>query len=80
MKSTFCLTCLACVIVGMLVGQHQTAAQQKAVPNVVKWEYKMAFNGSVPVIVTEKALNELGKDGWELVTVSDAGYFKRPKQ
>ena len=34
---------------------------------VEKWEYKMI--GGQKEIVTEKEMNDLGDDGWELVSV-----------
>lgn len=56
-----------------------------------KWEYYVAgFNVQAGEELVTKALNELGKKGWELVAVADAGdpdsslhwqycYFKREK-
>jgi hypothetical protein len=47
----------------------------------MKWEYKLELN------LEEKELNDLGQEGWELVSVSPCGkdhsytgfFFKRPK-
>jgi hypothetical protein len=77
---------------------HESLAQEKgraAFPPLPKWEYKvMALGGDDQA--TEKELNKLGDEGWELVgtpgvTSSTAGsggtvstkvrlIFKRPKQ
>ena len=59
-------------------------------PHVTKWEYKVA-NGPPPHLGpnfnpqefregTQRFLNDLGKDGWVLVSVSEGRvfYFKRP--
>lgn len=35
---------------------------------MISWEYKSI---EVKVIVIEKVLNELGKDGWELIYLGD---------
>jgi uncharacterized lipoprotein YmbA len=54
-----------------------------------QWEYKVALTpidpkeGTRPVRIErrEQFLNELGKDGWVLVTAdSDLFYLKRPKK
>jgi hypothetical protein len=49
--------------------------------SVQQWEYKIKT-----IYVDEQALNELGKDGWEMCGVSPSSqlysmalYFKRPK-
>ena len=46
----------------------------------MKWEYHTWFVGSTPAAKLEHDLNEWGKHGWELVSVSDKrAYFKRPR-
>ena len=60
-------------------------------PHVTKWEYKVAHVPSLPVNSstpspqewrdrTQRFLNDLGKDGWVLVSESEGRtfYFKRP--
>lgn len=50
---------------------------------MTKWEYKVAPVSYFRHQRTEKELNELGEQGWELVVIqagSDpVGIFKRPK-
>lgn len=50
-------------------------------PQRQKWEYKVEYHGTI----SEKKLNEMGMEGWELIA-AEAGnsnvtsfYFKRPK-
>ena len=59
-------------------------AEVTVVTNLQKWEYAFYFNdgGTDPI----EELNERGKEGWELVTVTpgtddkyETYYFKRPK-
>lgn len=57
-------------------GVWQAAAQIEVKKERPKWEYTTAGEGH--------AMNQLGEQGWELVTVSNPGasdrlYFKRPK-
>lgn len=54
---------------------------------MTRWEYHVLFLAAAREIgQVEDALNQLGRDGWELVTVDDAGenakvfFFKRPIQ
>jgi hypothetical protein len=63
-----------------LVGQEKVAG-----PANVKWEYKI--DSPRASNLAEEALDNLGKDGWELIAISpqsaggghDRWYFKRPK-
>lgn len=54
--------------------------------SIQKWEYATAFYNTWEGAMPELRLNEIGEDGWELVSVVDkpqvgtAFYFKRPKK
>lgn len=54
--------------------------------SIQKWEYATAFYNTWEGSTPELRLNEIGEDGWELVSVVDkpqvgtAFYFKRPKK
>ena len=63
----------------------QEKAKEKPATAKVKWEYKVIPMPNRIVAATEKALNELGRDGWELVAITPAdkgfigqAFFKRP--
>jgi len=45
-----------------------------------KWEYKIVILKGGSYEAREKTLNQLGVEGWELVTIYDASiaYLKRP--
>lgn len=47
-----------------------------------EWEYKVASPNGGPMKVQEAFLNELGKDGWVLISQNDGRifYFKRAKK
>ena len=58
-------------------------------PHTSKWEYKVAYAPHGPIGTTSPQenrnlqqtwLNDLGKDGWVLISENDGGtfYFKRP--
>ena len=65
-----------------LIDLHEV--EEKFTATQTKWEYTFYFNdgGTDPI----EELNERGKEGWELVTVTpgtddkyETYYFKRPK-
>ena len=84
MKTKTCVLCVVCIVMGFVLSglcQSQSTGQENATrPGRFNWGYKMALNPSAD------DLNELGKDGWELVAVAHqrAGdavatcYLKRP--
>ena len=44
------------------------------VDNMAKYKYKIVeFAPEQSALVTEKVFNELGKDGWDLVSISPVG-------
>lgn len=46
----------------------------------MRWEYERVFLAEMKAIEISNRFNELGKEGWELVAISDeVAYFKRPK-
>jgi len=58
-----------------------------ATPRAMKWEYKVVHAPSLPRVggqeqrdADQAFLNDLGKDGWALVSQADGRvfYFKRP--
>lgn len=67
---------LACAVVALLFVVGWTQQPKQA------WEYKIEYN------ISEKKLNQLADQGWELVAASPEAstsnltgfYFKRPKQ
>lgn len=75
MKKT--LICITLVLAALLTTAWSQTASRPS------WEYKFEYN------MNEKKANQLGADGWELVTASAAGsgplsnvetfVFKRPK-
>jgi len=73
MKARICVLCLASVAMGFVLAgypQSRTAGEEKAAPARAKWEYK-----SVTIQHDVKRLNELGQDGWELVSGAPTGDF-----
>jgi hypothetical protein len=72
MKSYVCGFALACILVFTFTGCATTGAHLTA------WEYKsINMTNAYPW----KEVEALGEQGWELVAVTDGGfYFKRPIQ
>jgi hypothetical protein len=79
---------LAAILIFGLAGW--TASGQRTRPAQIEWEYKIVFVPGARMM-SEKALNDLGAQGWELVTFQQlnqegvtigAGnfYLKRLKQ
>jgi lipoprotein NlpI len=80
-KILIMLAATSLLLVGCATGHHPT-----------QWEYKVTLAPAPPnlneVAVLERLqarqawLNELGKDGWVLVSKDDGGayYFNRPKR
>ena len=66
MKTRTWIACLACGVLGFIISslsQPQLIGQERAKePRRMKWEYKVES-------VDENGLNELGEEGWDLVTV-----------
>jgi hypothetical protein len=71
MKLQNCGAWLACMAIGFALSnlpQPQSTAQEKAIDlGRVKWEYKIEQR------LESKELNELGQQGWDLVTVTPPG-------
>jgi hypothetical protein len=45
------------------------------------WEYMVSYNGAHPDKPVHIWINQLGIEGWELVTIDQGNfYFKRPMQ
>jgi hypothetical protein len=88
---------IVAVIVALIAGWELASAQGEKEKAVQKWEYKILDGGksATPDGDYGNSLNELGKDGWELVGVEPATrysmgggntsantrvfHFKRPK-
>lgn len=46
---------------------------------MIKWEYHIILSSFQTVEAVREVLNEAGREGWELVTVTGLGFFfKRP--
>ncbi len=79
--------CVAAVLVagGLAVyAVAQDKPKEKVHQPKVMWEYKVVDISTVGQDEREKLMNELGRDGWELVCVSGSPltpshYLKRPK-
>ena len=92
MRKLFVVTAMLVVLsffAFALVMRDQTLAQEKAAQPAPKWEYvTKSFLTGNSFRDTEKALNDLGADGWEVCTASHTGgpinqimvIFKRPKR
>jgi hypothetical protein len=63
----FCLTCMAIGLMLFCVPQSRTTGQEASNSQRVKWEY------TTELMPGGDRLNELGKDGWELVAVASKG-------
>lgn len=62
--------CLAANVTLVALFATAQPAQSQAKPAVPRWEYKFVSNFTVTTEKdTEKAYNELGKEGWELAGV-----------
>ena len=84
MKARTCVLCVACISIGMALSgipqSRSTGEEKPGKPERIKWEYTTEHNPS------DGRLNELGRDGWELVAVASKGsgdrdamcYLKRP--
>lgn len=78
MKSKTNLTVLLLALTVLVIAAWTVYAQKPVAPTRVTWEYKV-------VSETDKvSLNDMGAQGWELVTVEMGGaqevyYFKRVK-
>lgn len=50
--------------------------------DLTRWEYKYWTNNDLPPFPSnaqkERSLNEMGKQGWEIVGTTDGIIFKRP--
>jgi hypothetical protein len=67
------------LILSILLIVGWTVYGQRSTPQRPVWEYKIANN------LSDQQLNELGSQGWEMVTATVGGgnytfYFKRAKQ
>ena len=66
----------------MWLWREAANAQQRAPEAVAKWEYKIMLysddKGQSDAAATEKKLNELAEDGWELTwSVPNVGYYDK---
>ena len=92
-RKNFCIvaTVVAVFALGMFVGYNNngrsvdslvvdSAFAQSGGVSVTRWEYKVVgYDGSGFLDEREKEFNQIGSEGWELVTVyGTAHYFKRP--
>jgi hypothetical protein len=63
------------VAVACLMFVAATNYGRRAAPRRTTWEYKISFDNP-----SEKVINDLGAEGWEIAGVGpDRVYFKRPK-
>ncbi len=85
MRSTLLLAIVVAGLLGLILWSS-TSAQAPPPLGHPAWEYKVLTTSGLPQDVM---LNQWGKDGWELVTVTveqrgsnttAASVFKRPKQ
>lgn len=68
MKARICILCVACSATGAVLSgilQSRSSAEEKdGQAERVKWEYKVEYAPG------EDRLNELGRQGWELVSAA----------
>ena len=82
MKSCYWLIFAAVFVVGLMISSAFVSAEEKTVE--MQWEYKIVSaktKGSMKQQVKQDqpVLNELGKQGWELVTVQYSNYYFKRK-
>ncbi|WP_425396970.1 DUF4177 domain-containing protein [Aeoliella sp.] len=73
------------ILAGIGIAGYRTTsadAQQDVPPLATRWEYQVISQSANTI--ASKPINQLGKEGWELVTVvPNSGnvhlYFKRPR-
>lgn len=69
---------IAVILAACICGWSVFGRKQTVTPT--QWEYTVKLVPSAPEDKAAEAFNELGKEGWELVSVDDRrAYFKRPK-
>ena len=82
MKNCYWLIFAAVFVVGLMISSAFVSAEEKTVE--MQWEYKIVSaktKGSMKQQVKQDqpVLNELGKQGWELVTVQYSNYYFKRK-
>ena len=82
MKNCYWLIFAAVFVVGLMISSAFVSAEEKTVE--MQWEYKIVSaktKGSMKQQVkqAQPVLNELGKQGWELVTVQYSNYYFKRK-
>jgi predicted secreted Zn-dependent protease len=82
MKNCYWLIFAAVFVVGLIISSAFVSAEEKTVE--MQWEYKIVSaktKGSMKQQVKQDqpVLNELGKQGWELVTVQYSNYYFKRK-
>ena len=82
MKNCYLLIFAAVFVVGLMISSAFVSAEEKTAE--MQWEYKIVSaktKGSMKQQVKQDqpVLNELGKQGWELVTVQYSNYYFKRK-
>jgi predicted secreted Zn-dependent protease len=82
MKNCYWLIFAAVFVVGLMISSAFVSAEEKTVE--MQWEYKIVSaktKGSMKQQIKQDqpVLNELGKQGWELVTVQYSNYYFKRK-